>query len=98
MPDHATYSPYPDSRTCHVGTYRRVLPVSVERMYENALDWEHLPYVHAGSFKAIEPIDAGPWGWRAEIISARGEGSIIESGSGVSSLDHANAGRSQRRQ
>lgn len=78
MPDHETYPPYPDSRTCHVGTYRRVLPVSVERMYENALDWEHLPHVHAASFKAIERIDAGPWGWRAETTSARGDRSIIE--------------------
>lgn len=78
MPDHETYPPYPGSRTCHVGTYRRVLPVSLERMYENTLDWEHLPYVHAASFKAIAGIDAGPWGWRAETTSARGEASIIE--------------------
>lgn len=78
MPDHESYPAYPDSRICHVGTYRRVLPVSLERMYENALDWEHLPYVHADSFKAIDRIDAGPWGWRAEITSARGDGMIIE--------------------
>ena len=78
MPDHQIYPPYPGSRTCHVGTYRRVLPVSLERMYENALDWEHLPYVHESSFEAIEGIDAGPWGWRAETTSARGDVSIIE--------------------
>ena len=78
MPDHEIYPPHPDSRTCHVGTYRRVLPVSLERMYENTLDWEHLPYVHAASFKAIQRIDAGSWGWRAETTSARGDVSIIE--------------------
>jgi len=45
MPDHETYPPFPSSRLPHVGTYRRVLPVSLVRMYENALDWEHLPFV-----------------------------------------------------
>jgi nitrite reductase/ring-hydroxylating ferredoxin subunit len=38
-------------------------------MYENALDWEHLPHVHAGSFPDITCEDSGPWGWRASIGS-----------------------------
>ena len=29
----------------HVGSYRRRLPVSLVRMYENALGWEHLPHL-----------------------------------------------------
>ncbi|MFK7914372.1 MAG: Rieske (2Fe-2S) protein [Pseudomonadales bacterium] len=62
----------------HVGTYRRVLPVSLERMYENTLDWEHLPHVHAGSFGSIECLDSGPWGWRAALTSAAGAPSEIE--------------------
>ena len=49
----------------HVGTYRRLLPVSLERLYENALDWEHLPWLHSTSFCDIECIDAGEWGWLA---------------------------------
>ena len=36
----------------HVGSYRRRLPVSLVRMYENALDWEHLPHLHESSFSA----------------------------------------------
>jgi nitrite reductase/ring-hydroxylating ferredoxin subunit len=51
----------------HIGTYRRVLPVSVERLYENAIDWEHLPYLHRSSFARIECLDAGTWGFRARV-------------------------------
>lgn len=67
MPDHSRVPPFATSQLPHVGTYRRVLPVSLTRMYENALDWEHLPYVHAGSFAAITCEEAGPWGWRARV-------------------------------
>src|SRR6516162_6963920 len=51
----------------HVGTYRRELPVSIERLYENAIDWEHLPYLHRNSFAQIECADAGVWGFRARV-------------------------------
>lgn len=51
----------------HVGTYRRELPVSIDRLYENAIDWEHLPYLHRTTFARIERIDAGEWGFRARV-------------------------------
>lgn len=51
----------------HVGTYSRELPVSIERLYENAIDWEHLPYLHRSSFARIECADAGAWGFRARV-------------------------------
>lgn len=51
----------------HAGTYRRELPVSIERLYENAIDWEHLPYLHRNSFAQIECADAGAWGFRARV-------------------------------
>ena len=38
MTNEQTYPAYEDSRLPHVGTYRRSLGVSLERMYENALD------------------------------------------------------------
>ncbi len=50
-----------------LGTYRRELPVSIERLYENAIDWEHLPYLHRSSFARIECIEAGEWGFRARV-------------------------------
>lgn len=53
-----------------VGCYQRRMPVSLDRMYENALDWAHLPFLHQGSFASIELIDAGDWGWRAALVSA----------------------------
>jgi nitrite reductase/ring-hydroxylating ferredoxin subunit len=49
----------------HAGTYRRELPVTLERLYENAIDWEHLPYLHRSSFSRIECVEAGAWGFRA---------------------------------
>ena len=78
MPDHQTIAAFPSSRLPHVGTYRRVLPVNLERMYENALDWEHLPHVHASSFSSIECLSAGAWGWRAAVKAANGADSVIE--------------------
>ena len=63
----------------HVGSYRRRLPVSLVRMYENALDWEHLPHLHESSFSALELLDAGAWGWRAKVVDQRkGTESVIE--------------------
>lgn len=45
-------------------TYEREIRASLERVWENVLDWEHLPHLHAGSFDFIELDDAGDWGWR----------------------------------
>ena len=36
-------------------------------MWENVLDWEHLPWLHRGSFRSIHCEDAGDWGWRARV-------------------------------
>ncbi|MEA3218734.1 MAG: hypothetical protein QOJ19_4890 [Acidimicrobiia bacterium] len=52
-----------------VGTYRRQLAASLERLLENALDFEHLPWVHATTFNAVDCRDAGPWGFRATVGS-----------------------------
>jgi nitrite reductase/ring-hydroxylating ferredoxin subunit len=51
----------------YIGTYRRELPVNVGRLYENAIDWEHLPYLHRSSFARIECLEAGGWGFRARV-------------------------------
>lgn len=50
----------------HVGRYVRDLGASLARMFENALDWEHLPHLHSSSFESIELLDADGTGWRAE--------------------------------
>lgn len=54
-----------------VGSYQRRMPVSLDRMFENALDWAHLPFLHQSSFASIALIDAGDWGWRAALVSAQ---------------------------
>jgi len=56
-----------DRAVPHIGTYRRELPVSVERLYENAIDWDHLPYLHRSSIARVECVDAGEWGFRARV-------------------------------
>ena len=69
------------SRLDHVGSYRRRLPVSLDRMYENTLDWQHLPHLHRLSFCSIEIEAAGAWGWRATVASGDGQAaakSLIE--------------------
>jgi nitrite reductase/ring-hydroxylating ferredoxin subunit len=53
------------NRPCHVATYTRELPVSLERMYENAIDGEHLPHLHRSSFSELNMKESGDWGWRA---------------------------------
>lgn len=50
----------------HVVTYVRELPISLDRMYENAIDWEHLPWLHSTTFSYIEIIESGDWGWKAK--------------------------------
>jgi hypothetical protein len=55
----------------HIGTYRRELPVSLERMYENTIDWAHLPYLHRSSFARIECVGSDESGFQAWVWSRR---------------------------
>ena len=50
-----------------VATYRRTIGASLERVVENVLDWEHLPWLHRASFSSVELLDAGDSGWRAAV-------------------------------
>ncbi len=78
MPDRLFVPAHEGSRVDHLGTYQRVLPVSLERMFENTIDWEHLPWLHRSSFSAIACEDAGPWGWRAWVKNSHGADSLLE--------------------
>ncbi len=53
-------------------TYDRDLGASLTRMFENALDWEHLPHVHAGAFSSIAIIEERKSGWRANVGTVGG--------------------------
>jgi len=50
-----------------VASYERRVGASVERVWENVRDWEHLPWLHASSFRSIGLIEAGDTGWKARI-------------------------------
>jgi nitrite reductase/ring-hydroxylating ferredoxin subunit len=48
--------------------YEREVAASLDRIWENVLDWEHLPWLHRSSFLAIREVEAGPLGWRACVL------------------------------
>ncbi len=50
-----------------IATYTRDVAASLERIWENVLDWEHLPWLHRGAFLGVRPITASRDGWRAEV-------------------------------
>jgi len=50
-----------------VATYRRTIHASLERIWENVRDWEHLPWLHRSSFSSIRLLDQTPASWRARI-------------------------------
>jgi uncharacterized membrane protein len=50
-----------------VATYQRTIRASLERIWENVRDWEHLPWLHRSSFTSIRLLDQTPDSWRARI-------------------------------
>ena len=47
-----------------VTSYKRRIHASIDRVWENVLDWEHLPWLHDSSFDYVTLDTAGDWGWR----------------------------------
>jgi nitrite reductase/ring-hydroxylating ferredoxin subunit len=52
-----------------VAVYERSIRASVARIWENVLDWEHLPWLHRTSFSGVRMLDASRGGWRAWVAS-----------------------------
>jgi nitrite reductase/ring-hydroxylating ferredoxin subunit len=50
-----------------VAAYRRRIGASLERVWENVRDWEHLPWLHRESFASIALEQEGAFGWRARV-------------------------------
>jgi len=50
-----------------VATYHRTIHASLERVWENVRDWEHLPWLHRSSFSSIQLLEQAPDSWRARI-------------------------------
>jgi hypothetical protein len=55
-----------------VAVYERRVRASLERVWENVLDWEHLPWLHRTTFGHIRLLDASADGWRAEASMRAG--------------------------
>lgn len=66
------------SKLVEVGLYQRDLDVALDRLIENALDWEHLPHLHDSSFSALRVIEHGQNGWRAEAWLANGDPVMLD--------------------
>jgi nitrite reductase/ring-hydroxylating ferredoxin subunit len=54
-------------RLTEVAVYRRTVGASLERIWENVLDWEHLPWLHRTSFAAVELLELRADGWRVRL-------------------------------
>ena len=57
----------PAAGLVQVATYRRRVAASTERVWENVRDWEHLPFLHAASFRSIALETQSEGGWRARV-------------------------------
>jgi len=55
-----------------VAVYRRTVHAGLVSVWDNVLDWEHLPWLHRSTFRSISALDAGPWGWTAKIEAQPG--------------------------
>jgi nitrite reductase/ring-hydroxylating ferredoxin subunit len=53
-------------------TYALEVRVGIERIWENVLDWEHLPALHEIYFDHVALIEIGDWGWRVELTKTPG--------------------------
>jgi len=49
-----------------VAVYERTVRASLDRVWENVLDWEHLPWLHRTTFGHIRLLATSRDGWRAE--------------------------------
>lgn len=47
-----------------VNQYQRRIKANIHRVWENVLDWEHLPSLHDSSFDYVSLDQGGEWGWR----------------------------------
>jgi phenylpropionate dioxygenase-like ring-hydroxylating dioxygenase large terminal subunit len=42
-------------------TYTREVRAGIDRIWENVLDWEHLPALHEIYFSRVALVDSGSW-------------------------------------
>lgn len=55
---------------------QRTIGASLDRVWENVADWEHLSWLHSSNFSGAELQDAGDWGWRIALQSGASSSTI----------------------
>jgi nitrite reductase/ring-hydroxylating ferredoxin subunit len=58
--------------------YRRRVRASEARVWENVLDWEHLPWLHRHAFAGCERLRSSREGWRARMRLPTGAEILLE--------------------
>lgn len=59
----------PPGELVSVAVYERAIGASLERIWENVLDWEHLPGLHRAAFASIRCLASSDAGWRARLAT-----------------------------
>jgi phenylpropionate dioxygenase-like ring-hydroxylating dioxygenase large terminal subunit len=77
-----------------LGVYHRTVGASLERVWENVLDCEHLPWLHKETFRSISQVRAGAAGWRANIEFTAGGKAEVEVALDTERLRYLTATRS----
>lgn len=54
-------------------TYRRQVHASIERIWENVFDWEHLPVLHEGYFNKVQLLGRDDDGWQVQLTRQPGD-------------------------
>jgi nitrite reductase/ring-hydroxylating ferredoxin subunit len=66
------------TRAPAIAVYRRRVRASEARVWENVLDWEHLPWLHRHAFAGCERLEASREGWRARVRLPHGDEILLE--------------------
>jgi nitrite reductase/ring-hydroxylating ferredoxin subunit len=54
-------------------TYRRQVHASIERIWENVFDWEHLPVLHESYFNKVQLLQSDDHGWQVQLTRQPGD-------------------------
>lgn len=54
------------------GVYTRTVAASLDRIWENVFDWEHLAHLHESTFASCELIEHDNAGWRVALTFTSG--------------------------
>jgi Rieske [2Fe-2S] domain len=66
-------------RLTRVATYERTVRASIDRVRENVLDWEHLPWLHPETFSHVRLLDRRRDGFRVESALRRAlPGAVVQ--------------------